>query len=344
MKSLYLSSIGIAAMVLVISACTNSPTSSEQSSVALDQALLKQAQGLFKALPATAESATNPITPEKVALGKKLYYDTRLSKTGNNSCNSCHNLKTFGVDNKATSTGDAGKNGDRNSPTTLNAAFHATQFWDGRAKTIEEQAGMPIMNPVEMAIPSKAFLEKKLGGIDEYIKAFAAAFPGEKAPLTYDNLQNAIGAFERTLVTPTRFDAYLGGNMAALTTAEKDGMRLFISTGCTACHTGVALGGNMFQKFGLLADYHPLTGSTNADEGRKAVTKQDADRDMFKVPSLRNIAKTHPYFHDGSVASLDDAIRIMAKVQLGKDLAPAEITSISTFLNALTGEVPASAL
>jgi len=306
--------------------------------------LLKNAQQLFKALPAVAENPNNKITHEKAVLGKMLYYDTRLSKKGNNSCNSCHNLATFGVDNEITSEGDAGKRGGRNSPTTLNAAFHFLQFWDGRAKDVEEQSGMPIMNPVEMAIPSKDFLVKRLKGIDEYKKAFVTAFPQTKDPVSYENLQNAIGVFERTLVTPSRFDKFLGGDTTVLNADEKKGLGLFISTGCPTCHSGMLLGGSMFQKFGLVNDYRPLTGSTGNDLGRKAITNKPEDQDFFKVPSLRNIAKTFPYFHDGSVKELDKAVKVMAKAQLNKELQPEEIAMIVKFLGTLTGEVPAEAL
>lgn len=305
-----------------------------------DQELQKQAQSLFKALPENAGTADHNITPEKVALGKLLYFDARLSKTGKNSCNTCHNLATFGVDNEVTSAGDAGKRGTRNSPTTFNAALHFAQFWDGRAKDVEEQAGMPILNPVEMNIPTKDFLEKRLRGIAEYKEMFTKAFPEAKEAVTYSNLQEAIGNFERTaLLTPSRFDEYLKGNIAALNEEERNGLHEFISSGCTTCHAGVALGGGMFQKFGLVSDYRPLTGSTGKDLGRKDITKDDFDKDMFKVPSMRNVTKTKPYFHDGSVADLAKAIQIMGKVELNKDLTDAQVASIMTFLETLTSDV-----
>lgn len=306
-----------------------------------DQELMKMAQGVFQTLPLVAENKDNPITPEKVSLGKMLYHDTRLSKTGNNSCNSCHNLSTYGVDNKPTSPGDAGKNGTRNSPTVLNAALHSTQFWDGRAKDVEEQAGGPILNPVEMGMPHKDFVTKRLAASKEYQDMFKAAFPDQKNPITYENLQKSIGAFERTLITPSKFDKFLAGDASALNTEEKAGLQTFMDAGCTACHSGPVLGGQMFQKFGLMNDYHSLTGSSTADEGRKAVTKNESDKDFFKVPSLRNIEKTGPYFHDGSVADLGKAVSIMAKVQVNKDLNDEQVKSIVTFLKALTGEVPA---
>lgn len=306
-----------------------------------DQELLAQAQGLFQALPTSAENPENPISEEKVKLGHYLYFDTRLSKTGNNSCNSCHNLATYGVDNEPTSKGDNGGRGGRNSPTTLNAALHVAQFWDGRAKDVEEQAGGPVLNPVEMALPSKKVCVDRLKAVKEYQTMFAAAFPNDKDPVTYDNMTKAIGAFERKLITPSRFDSYLKGDLTALNSEEKEGLKSFINAGCTACHTGALLGGDKFMKFGLVNDYHPLTGSSDKDHGKMDLTKQESDKDVFKVPSLRNIAKTAPYFHDGSVAELEKAVKVMGKAQLGKDLTDAEVASIVKFLNALTGEVPA---
>ncbi len=300
--------------------------------------LLETAKGVFATLPTQADNPENPITPEKVALGKKLYFDVRLSKDDKISCNSCHQIEKFGVDNLPTSPGNDGKNGERNSPTVLNAALHIAQFWDGRAKDVEEQAGGPILNPVEMAMPSKEFVINKLSKDKEYVEMFKKAFPEEKNPMTYENLQKAIGAYERTLITTDRFDDFLNGNPNALTAEEQEGLQLFIETGCTACHRGALLGGDSYQKFGVFADYWTMTGSEKHDEGRFAVTKNEADKYVFKVPSLRNIAKTAPYFHDGSVEKLEDAVRIMAKLQLNKDLTEDQIKKITKFLEALTAK------
>lgn len=330
--------------LMLYTACNNQPKknykteTTEVSQSEID--LMKQAQGIFQTLPATAISASNQITPEKVALGKLLYFDTRLSKTGNNSCNSCHNLSTFGVDNLSTSKGDAGKFGERNSPTVLNAALHTSQFWDGRAKDIEEQAGGPILNPVEMAIPSEAFLIKRLKGINSYTELFKKAFPTENDPLTYANIKNSIGAFERTLVTPSPFDTYLKGEYTALTNDQKEGLKTFITVGCIACHAGPVLGGSMFQKFGVFGDYRTFTKSKVNDEGRKKITKLESDKDFFKVPSLRNVEKTHPYFHDGSISDLKQAVTIMGKSELNKDLTDEEVSAIVSFLGSLTGILP----
>lgn len=295
---------------------------------------------LFAPIMGDATSDENPLTAEKVALGQKLYFDNRLSKGETQSCNTCHNLATYGVDNLPTSPGDKGENGDRNSPTTLNAALHANQFWDGRAAHVEEQAGMPITNPVEMAIPSEKFLEDRLRGIEEYVKMFAAAYPEDAQPVTYANLRSAIGAFERKLVTPSRFDEYLKGDKSALTLQEKQGMATFVNVGCTTCHSGVAVGGSMIQKFGVHHPYWEYTKSAHIDNGRMNVTGDSIDQFMFKTPSLRNIEKTGPYFHDGSVTSLTEAIKIMGKVQLDVDLTESQLANLEAFLKSMTGEVP----
>jgi cytochrome c peroxidase len=327
---------------LLFVACNNQPDQKTESKAEtmVENELLNQAQAIFQPIVAQADNAENPITPEKLTLGKMLYFDTRLSKTGNNSCNSCHNLATFGVDNLPTSKGDAGKFGERNSPTVLNAAIHFAQFWDGRAKDVEEQAGGPILNPVEMGIPSKEFLVKKLKAVPEYSDLFQAAFPADKDPLTYLNIQKAIAAFERTLMTPAPFDNYLKGDAEALSLDQEAGLRIFMDVGCITCHIGQGLGGSMFQKFGVHADYRTFTKSTVNDEGRKQHTKVEGDKDFFKVPSLRNVAKTAPYFHDGSISDLNESVKIMAKAQLNKDLTPDEVSKIVIFLTSLTGTLP----
>ena len=303
-------------------------------------ALQKTAVSMFGKLPEVAENPENLITEEKVALGKKLYLDNRLSKDNTQSCNTCHDLKTYGVDNLSTSPGNDGGLGTRNSPTVFNAALHMSQFWDGREPDVEAQAGGPILNPVEMAMPSEEVVVERLSKIDEYNTLFAKVFPDDKKPISYKNIQNAIGAFERTLITPSRFDKFVDGDIDALTDVEKDGLQLFISTGCTACHSGNVLGGNIYQKFGLFDDYWKHTKSTVIDDGKFSVTKNESDKYVFKSPSLRNIEKTYPYFHDGSVKDLKEAVRIMAKVQLNKELAEKDLNNLVAFLNSLTGKLP----
>jgi cytochrome c peroxidase len=289
-------------------------------------------KALFAPLPKSAPNPANPVTEPKVALGKKLYFDTRLSKAHDISCNSCHNLDTFGVDNEPTSPGHKGQRGGRNSPTVLNAALHIAQFWDGRAKDVEAQAIGPILNPIEMAMPSEKAVLDRLGADPKTVAAFKAAFPDESDPLTYANIGNAIGAFERTLLTPSRFDDFLTGDEHALTPEEKAGGKLFVETGCTACHMGATIGGSMYQKLGLVKEY------PTKDMGRYEVTKKEADRKVFKVPSLRNVVKTGPYFHDGSVKTLNLAVAQMGEYQLGKKLSDTQIASIVSFLGSLTAK------
>ncbi len=304
--------------------------------------LQTKAKGFFGELPLVADNKENPVTNEKVALGKALYFDTILSKNKTQSCNTCHNLDTYGVDNLPTSPGDGkGTMGGRNSPTVLNAALHISQFWDGREPDVEAQAGGPVLNPVEMGMSSEKEVEDRLSKVDKYKEMFDKAFPKDKEAITYDNMKKAIGAFERKLLTPSKFDDYLAGNDNALNTLEKEGLTLFMDKGCIACHAGNALGGNIYQKFGIYADYWTLTKSKKIDKGRFDVTKNEADMYVFKSQSLRNIAKTYPYFHDGSVKELDEAVKIMGKTQLNIDFKDNEVKALVAYLNTLTGEVSA---
>jgi cytochrome c peroxidase len=306
-----------------------------QMVMAAEPTLLEKSKAIFKPLPAQFDSKENPITKEKVELGRQLYFEKRLSKNQDKSCNSCHLLSMYGVDGTPTSEGHKKQHGDRNSPTVLNAGGHFVQFWDGRAATLEDQAKGPVLNPVEMAMPDAATVEKVIKSIPGYAPMFKKAFPADKEPITYDNLAKAIGAFERTLVTPSRFDKYLTGDEKALTDAEKKGLELYLATGCTACHMGATLGGEMYQKLGLVK---PVAGLK--DEGRFGVTKKDSDKFFFKVPSLRNVEKTAPYFHDGSKATLEEAVAFMGEYQLGRQLKKDEVDSLTVFLKSLTGEVP----
>lgn len=286
-------------------------------------------------LPKEIPSETNPITEAKITLGRALFYETRLSASNEISCNTCHVLSKDGADGRKASVGHKKQEGRRNSPTVYNAAGHVAQFWDGRAKDVEEQSKGPITNPIEMAMESDKNVLAELARVRWYRERFAAAFPGEASPITMDNLARAIGAFERRLVTPSRWDAFLAGDEVALTPAEKEGFATFVRTGCPACHNGTYVGGRVFQKLGAVVPW-PNT----ADLGREEITRSDEDRMVFKVPSLRNVARTAPYFHDGSVASLDEAVRLMAKHQLGKTLPDADVKAIVTWLGALSGEIP----
>lgn len=294
-------------------------------------------------LPTEAPNPENTLTEAKVKLGKILYYDNRLSKDGNQSCNTCHNIATYGVDNLPTSPGDNGIPGTRNSPTVFNAALKGAQFWDGRNKDVEEQAGGPILNPAEMAIPNEQFLIDRLKKVEMYQNLFTEAYPGEDDLFTYKNIRHAIAAFERTLLTPSKFDKYLANDVDALSKQEKEGLKTFIDQGCIACHTGSLLGGNMLQKFALFGDYWELTESEKIDYGKFEETKVESDKFMFYVPTLRNIEKTAPYFHDGSVADLGESIKIMGKTELNKDLSEEQVANIVIFMKSLTANVSSDA-
>lgn len=266
---------------------------------------------------------------DQIALGKKLYFETALSINNKISCNSCHRLDNFGVDSEPTSPGHEGKRGDRNSPTVLNAAIHIAQFWDGRAKDVEEQAIGPITNPIEMGMGSDVDALKKID-TKEYRQLFAKAFPNQKEPFTYKNIGMAIGAFERTLLTQSRFDDYLRGNITAISYDEKIGLKRFMDKGCIACHAGVGVGGDTYMKLGLEVPY------PTEDLGRFNVTGEEDDKHVFKVPSLRNVVMTAPYLHDGSIKTIEQMIRLMGKHQLGENLSNDDVFYIKSFLGSLT--------
>ena len=286
---------------------------------------------LFKPLPEVMKSDSNELTEAKINLGRQLYFDKRFSKNHDISCNSCHGLNTFGVDNQQFSSGHKGAKGGRNAPTVYNAALHIAQFWDGRAKDVEEQAKGPVLNPVEMAMKDEAAVLAVINSIPGYVEAFKKAFPGDNS-VTYDNFGKAIGAFERKLVTPDRFDKFLKGDKTALTNAEKAGFNKFNEVGCQTCHNGPGLGGSTYMKLGTVKPWPGLK-----DKGRFEATKEKAFEYFFKVSSLRNIEKTGPYLHDGSIKDLNKMVAMMAEYQLGKKLSDEDVASIVTFLKALTG-------
>ncbi len=264
-------------------------------------------------------------------LGQKLFFDANLSANGTISCNSCHNLKTYGVDNQPTSPGHDKTRGGRNSPTVYNAKFNFLQFWDGRAKDLAEQATGPLLNPIEHGLKDEAALVEIISK-SAYVELFSKAFNAEKKPVTLKNVGIAIAAFEEHLVTESAFDEFLRGKDNALNTKQKKGLKKFVEVGCISCHQGTNLGGTMFQKIGLVNNYK------TSDLGRFDVTKNEDDKYFFKVPSLRNIEKTAPYFHDGKVKTLKEAITLMAYHQLGEQLKPHEISDIEYFLKSLTSK------
>ena len=313
--------------------------SSSLSAVAADD-LLASAQSRFKPIPQSPPSLPgNPATPAKVELGKMLYFDPRLSASHAISCNSCHNVGLGGVDAEETSIGHHWQRGGRNAPTVLNAVFNTAQFWDGRSKDLEAQAGGPMVNPIEMASP-KEHVGEQLAAIPGYVTAFKAAFPGTGDPVSLANAQRAIAVFEATLITPNApFDRYLKGDSAALTSTQKEGLRVFMSKGCAACHNGINVGGGTYAPFGAVekpgADLLPPD-----DKGRFAVTKTATDEYVFKVPTLRNIALTAPYFHTGRSWDLRQAVAVMGTSQLGTELTSREIDNVVAFLGSLTGDQP----
>ncbi|MCB1691681.1 MAG: cytochrome-c peroxidase [Pseudomonadales bacterium] len=299
--------------------------------------LMARAKASFAPIPApTAATGTDKAM---INLGKSLYFDPRLSESHNISCNNCHQIGLGGVDMLPTSIGHNWQKGGRNAPTVLNARYNTAQFWDGRAADLKEQAVGPIQNPIEMAI-SADHAVAMLNGIPGYAPMFAAAFPDEAAPITLANIGSAIAAFETTLVTPDApFDRYLRGDEGALNDREKKGLALFLDTGCAACHSGVNVGGGMYAPFGVVekpgADFLPP-----ADKGRFQVTRTTSDEYVFKVPTLRNIELTPPYFHTGKSWDLKQAIGVMATSQLGRELNESQVATIEAFLLTLTGNQP----
>lgn len=301
--------------------------------------LMSRAQALFKPIPTSPELGGIAASAPKVELGKMLYFDPRISASHAISCNSCHSVGLGGADAQETSIGHQWQRGGRNAPTVFNAVFNTAQFWDGRAKDLEAQAGGPMLNPIEMASP-KEHVSEQLAAIPGYVSAFRAAFPGEDNPVTLANAQRAIAAFEATLITPNApFDRYLRGDASALSAAQTGGLRVFIDKGCAACHKGINIGGGMYAPFGVVENPGAELLPPN-DKGRFTVTKSAADAYVFKVPTLRNIALTAPYFHSGRSWDLRQAVAVMGSSQLGTALLPGEIEAIVAFLDSLTGEQP----
>ncbi|MBB5214602.1 cytochrome-c peroxidase [Parapusillimonas granuli] len=318
-------------MAFGVQAAAASTPSSEQ--------LRKTASSLFKPIPeAQVVIKDRNLSVDQIELGKWLFFEPRLSKSHIISCNTCHSVGTGGADNIPTSIGHGWQAGPRNSPTVLNAVFNIAQFWDGRAADLKEQAKGPVQASVEMNATPK-HVEETLRSIPEYVEFFAKAFPGEKDPVTFDNMAKAIEAFESTLVTPnSRFDQWLAGK-ETLSNHELNGLNLFINKGCVACHSGINVGGQGYFPFGVIkrpgAEVLPA-----GDKGRFAVTNTASDEYVFRAGPLRNIALTAPYFHSGEVWDLEQAVAIMGSSQLGHELNTEEVKAITAFLHTLTGEQP----
>ena len=322
--------VAVLAIMATVSACSSKTPPKPEEKSANQQAITQK----------RVDEPVKIIQPAKISdqalveLGKKLFFDPRLSKSGFISCNSCHNLSMGGSDNLKTSIGHKWNKGPINAPTVLNSSMNLAQFWDGRAKDLKEQAGGPIANPGEMGYTHELAVAE-LQTIPGYVEEFKMVFGTDKIDI--DKITKAIAAFEETLVTPNSpFDEWLAGDDNAITKEEREGYELFKSSGCTACHNGAALGGNSFQKMGVVEPYK----TSNPAEGREAVTGKDADRFNFKVPTLRNVELTYPYFHDGEAQTLGQAVDIMGKIQLGKAFSPEENAKIVAFLKTLTGDQP----
>ncbi len=303
------------------------PTVSVTADAKINPRLLRR----FRALTVYEPKSATEVA--QISLGKQLFFDSRISQDNKTSCSSCHQLEHGGADGRAKSSGTAGKQGARNTPTVYNAARHVAQFWDGRAPSLESQAGVPILGETEMGMLEPKRVTSVLRTIKGYVPAFTAAFPGEGSTVDFEHATKAIAAFERTLITPSRWDRFLGGDVKALRGKEIEGIKMFADLGCVQCHTGDLIGGMMFQRTGLVVPW-----PNQSDEGRYKVTHDEADRMVFKVPSLRNVTLTAPYFHDGSVSDLREAVTLMAKHQLGIHVTDDEASAVVAWLGTLAGD------
>lgn len=307
--------------------------------VVAEQDLLTRAQARFSPLPNDFSTPTIPLSEAQITLGRQLFFDKRLSRDGQVSCETCHLPGLHATDGRAKAVGVDNRINARNAPTLLNTALQFRIHWDGARESVEEQATKSLIGPSTFGNPDFAAVVTKLRDLG-YEPAFRRAFPGEADPIRPENWGKAIGNYERTLVSPSPFDAFLKGQISALNETAQRGLETFLKVGCANCHDGVGLGGNRYQKFGLFSDYASLTGASPPDEGRLTVTQNPADRFVFKVPPLRNVAMTPPYFHDGSVDTLAEAIRIMGRLQLNLVLADDQIRDLEVFLESLTGPIP----
>lgn len=309
------------------------------SAVRAEDEVMKRAQGMFKPVPATVpEMKGKSFTPAKVELGKMLYFEPRLSASALISCNTCHNVGMGGADFQETSVGHRWQKGPRNAPTVLNSVFNIAQFWDGRAEDLKQQAKGPVQASVEMNNTPEMTI-KVLKSMPEYTALFKKAFPGQSDPVTFDNMAEAIEAFEATLITPdSRFDNYLRGDGNALNTPEKEGLKFYMKKGCSTCHSGINMGGASYFPFGLVE--RPRAEIMAGDTGRYKITQSKSDEYVFKAPSLRNIDLTPPYFHSGKVWSLKEAVQVMGSAQLGATITEVEADKIVGFLKSATGVQP----
>jgi len=333
--------IGILLIIILAFSCKNGQLKEEQKlDKATEQNILRMAKSYFTPLKEIDISKLSDKRKKMIELGKKLFYDKRLSNKQNLNCASCHDMEKFGTDNLPLSPGDNDQFGTRNTPTVLNAHLQYAQFWDTRARTVEEQAAGPIFGDFEMNMPDTATLVKRLEADEYYSQTFPSVFPEADTAITIETIKFAIGAFERTLVTPAPIDKYLQGDLSAISTKAKLGIKAFVDNGCIPCHSTSTIGGQMAQKFALYGYYWDYTNSTHIDKGKFDFTQDPSDKFVFKVPQLRNIEKTYPYFHDGSIESLRDAIIIMGKAETNITLKDEDADNILQFFKTLTGKIP----
>ena len=326
---------------LLLAACQSTKTEKNISLTSEeDKRIHTMAKSYFLPLPEINWSELTAADKKRILLGKKLFYDKRLSQNQTINCASCHDMKKFGQDNLAVSPGDSGEPGLRNVPSLLNAHLQFAQFWDTREKNVEDQSAGPIFGKKEMGMRDTLELIERISSDMSYQLLFSEAFPEADTLINLSNIKRSIGAFERTFISPSPFDSYLKGEISALNEKEKAGIKQFIDQGCIPCHSGVLVGGNMAQKFAIFGFYWDYTHSSYLDKGKYDITKDPSDKFVFKVPSLRNSAMTYPYFHDGSVKTLAKAIEIMSLSELNLPIESEAIENIEAFLNALTGRVP----
>jgi cytochrome c peroxidase len=311
------------------------PAAVSGSSSSAEQALVQRARQSFAPLP-----EPTPQDPKQVVLGRRLFFDTRVSNDGKVGCVTCHHVDKFATDGLRLAVGTDGRVNPRNSPTVFNAFLQSSEHWRGDRESVEDQAKRALLGPPSFGLASDEAAAQKIAALG-YEPAFADAFPGAEPAVTTEHWASAIGAFERTLLTKAPFDAYLGGDTVAISSEARAGLAAFLDTGCADCHNGVLLGGHSLAKFGKFSDYTTLTHSDHHDTGRFDITQNEADRDVFKVAPLRNVEHSAPYFHDGSVDSLADAVKIMAKAQLNAELTPEVIATMVAFLSSLSGAIPA---
>ena len=333
--------------ILIISfliSCQDTKTKEEKLPYELEQSILKMSKSYFTPLPDIDLNNISPENKKMIELGKKLFYDKRLSGAQTLNCASCHDITKYGAGNVAISPGDRDQLGLRNPPSILNAFLQYSLNWDTKYKTVEDQVVWPIFGKTEMNMSDTLELLNRLSSDPHYMNTFSEVFPDAIPAISIKTIGQALGSFERTLVSPSRFDDYLKGDLKALSSKEKLGIKSFMDNGCVPCHSTSLVGGGMSQKFALFGYYWDFTNSNHRDKGRYELTKKSEDEYIFKVPQLRNVEKTYPYFHDGSVETLEEAIRIMGMTESNRQLNEVDVENIAAFLRSLTGKIPQHAL